>query len=175
MNEKLRANPVHHTTPSTSTVVVARRLVNRSGEACVAPASAATARNHHALVGLRKVVHHFARQFVVNDGSNGDLEDDAFAFATGFVRAFAMASLLRFIFGIKTEVHQSIVALARFHHYVAAVTAIAARRTAARHELLPPEGHAAIAAIACFYSNFCFVNEHKKSNQQLAFGHGKSP
>ena len=34
---------------------------------------------------------------------------------------------------------------------------------AAGHKLLAPEGHAAVAAVAGLYSNFCFVDEHEKT------------
>ncbi len=105
-------------------------------------------------------MHHFTGHLVVDDGSDGHFQDDALALAAGLVGAFAVASTLGFVFGIEAEMHERIVALARLHHHVATMTAIAARRTAARHKLLPPEGHAAVAAIACFDSNFCFVNEH---------------
>ena len=59
-----------------------------------------------------------------------------------------MASALRFVFRIEAEVHQGIVAFAGFHDDVAALAAVAARRAAARDELLPAEGHAAVAAVA---------------------------
>src|SRR5438132_675242 len=56
--------------------------------------------------------------------------------------------------------HQRIMALARFHPDVTAMTAIAARRPATRNVLLPPERHAAVAAIACLHSNFGFIDKH---------------
>ena len=112
---------------------------------------------------MREVVHHLARHLVVDDGSDRHLQHDALALAAGFVGAFAVASALGLVFGIEAEVHQRVVALARLHHHVATMTAIAAGRTAARHKLLAPEGHAAVAAIAGLDSDFCFVNEHGKA------------
>src|ERR1019366_2571778 len=69
-------------------------------------------------------------------------------------------STLGLVFRIETEMDQRIVALARFHPDVAALAAIAARRPAARNVLLPPERHAAVAAIASLHSNFGFIDEH---------------
>ena len=74
-----------------------------------------------------------------------------------------MASALRLVFGIEAEVHQRVVALAGLHDDVAALAAVAARGAAARDELLPAEGHAAVAAVAGFDPDFGFVDEHQKS------------
>ncbi len=108
-------------------------------------------------------MHHFAGHLVINDGPDRHLQHNAFALAAGFVGALAMASALGLVFGVEAEVDESVVAFARFHYHVATMTAVAARRTSARHELLAPKCHAAIAAIAGFHSNFCFVNEHGKT------------
>jgi hypothetical protein len=55
---------------------------------------------------------------------------------------------------------QRVVALRRFHDYVAAPPAIAARRPSAGHKLLSPESHAAIAAVAGLYTDFCLIDKH---------------
>ena len=75
--------------------------------------------------------------------------------------AFAVASALGFVFGIKAEMHERVVAFARFHPDVAALAAVAAGRTAAGDELFAAEGHAAVAAVAGFDSNYGFVDEHR--------------
>src|SRR5208282_1012235 len=69
-------------------------------------------------------------------------------------------SALGLVFWIETEMHERVVALARLHDDVSALAAVAARRTAARNELLPPEGHAAISAVAGLYLNFCLIDKH---------------
>jgi hypothetical protein len=56
---------------------------------------------------------------------------------------------------------ERIVALTRLHDDVATSAAIAAGRSAARHKLLSPERHAAIAAVARLDSNCGFINEHR--------------
>src|ERR1039457_6273784 len=93
--------------------------MSRSSEAGIAATAATAARHHNALVGMGEVMHHFAGHLVVNDGSDGHLQDDAFALAAGFVGTFAMASALALVFGIEAEMHQGVVAFARFHDHVA--------------------------------------------------------
>jgi hypothetical protein len=51
-------------------------------------------------------------------------------------------------------------ALARFHHNVAAMAAVAAGRSAARDKFLAPERHAAITAVTGFYAYFGFIDKH---------------
>jgi hypothetical protein len=51
-------------------------------------------------------------------------------------------------------------AFARFHYYIAAAPAIAARGPATRHKLLPPECHAPIPAATGLYPNYRFIDEH---------------
>src|ERR1019366_7710847 len=147
-----------------SLLVLGGGLMSRSSEASIAATAATAVRHHDALVGMGEVMHYLAGHFVVNDGSDRHIQDDAFALASGFVGNFAMPSALGLVFGIETEVHEGIVAFARLHHHVATMTAIAAGGTAARHKLLAPEGHAAVAAIARLHPDFCFVNEHGKAS-----------
>src|ERR1041385_3061803 len=101
-----------------------------------------------------------ARVRVENDRSNRHLQQNVFPFSSGFVRAFAMPSALRLVLRIESKMNQRVMTLARLHDDVAALTAISARRTAARNKLLPPESDAAISAVACFYANCGFINEH---------------
>src|ERR1700742_5331171 len=55
---------------------------------------------------------------------------------------------------------QSIMALAGFHNYIAASSAVAAGRPAAWHKLFPTKRQTAIAAVAGLYTNRCFINKH---------------
>jgi hypothetical protein len=72
-----------------------------------------------------------------------------------------MASALRLVFGVETEVHQSVVALARFHNDVAAIAAIAAGRPTPRNVLFPTEGETAVTAVPSLYSDCGFIDEHE--------------
>ena len=140
--------------------MLARRLVRRSGKLSVAASAASAARDHDAFIGARKIVNLLARILVENDGAHRHFQDNPFAIATSFLRALAVPSTLGGVFGVETEVHQRIVALARLHPDVAAPAAIASRRPAARNELLPPEGHAAVATVSSLHSNFGFIDKH---------------
>jgi hypothetical protein len=71
-----------------------------------------------------------------------------------------VASTLAFVFRIKAEMDQRIVALAGFHHNVAAAPTIAARRAATRDKLFPAKGHASVATVAAFDPDDRFVNKH---------------
>jgi hypothetical protein len=82
------------------------------------------------------------------------------AVEAGAVGAHAVLSALRLVLGIVAEMDERVVALAGLHDDVAAAAAVAARGSAAGHKLLPPEGHAAVAAVAGLYANFCFIDEH---------------
>ena len=63
------------------------------------------------------------------------------------------------MFGVETELEQRVLVLGGHQVNVAAAAAIAARRAAARDVLLPPEGQAAVAAVAGFHQDARFVNE----------------
>src|SRR5690348_855577 len=99
--------------------MLARSLMGGSLELRIPPATPAATRNHHAIIGRRKVMHPLAGVGVVNNGPHRHLEDHVLAFAPGFIRTLAMAPALRFIFGVKAEMHERIMALARFHNHVA--------------------------------------------------------
>ncbi len=71
-----------------------------------------------------------------------------------------MLAATSFVFGVEPEMNQRVMALARLHDDVAAMAAVAAGRAAAGDKFLAPEGHASIATVASFYSNFNFVQEH---------------
>src|SRR5580698_8444320 len=81
-----------------------------------------------------------------------------------------MPAALSLVFRVEPKVHQRIMAQRRRHKNVAAMPAIAARRPAARDELLAPEGHAAIAAITGLYADSCFINKHFSVSSVLGDG-----
>src|SRR5207248_1665775 len=124
------------------------RLVSRSRKLRVAPASPPATRNHNALVRTREVVNFFSRVVIEHDRSDWDLQHNIFALASRLVRTFAMPAAFRLVFRIEAKMHQRVVAFAGFHDDVAALAAIATRRSAAGNKLLPPEGKTSIAAVA---------------------------
>jgi transketolase N-terminal domain/subunit len=109
-----------------------------------------------------EVVDQFAGGLVVERGADGDLQDDGVAVESGAVGAHAVLAALALVLGVIAEVDQRVVALRADHDDIAAAAAVAARWTAAGHELFAPEGHAAVAAVAGLDANFCFIDEHGK-------------
>src|SRR5207302_3741981 len=93
---------------------------------------------------------------------------DAAALFAGLVGAFPMPPALGFMFGIKAEVHQRVVALAGFHDHIAAASTIAAGGPAPRDKFLTAKGHAAVAAVAGLDPNSCFVYEHENRFPSIA-------
>ena len=71
-----------------------------------------------------------------------------------------MAAAFRLEFAVETVAQQSVVMGRGFQNHIAAMTAIATGRTAARDIFLPAKGQAAIAAVSADYLNFGFVNKH---------------
>ncbi len=141
-------------------LVLARGLVDGGGEVLVAAPAAPALGDDHGLVGGFEVVDQLAGVLVVEGGADGDLEGDGAAVEAGAVGAHAVFAALRLVLGVVAEVDEGVVALRAGHDDVAAAAAVAAGGTAAGHELLAAEGHAAIAAVAGFYANFGFINEH---------------
>src|SRR5579872_4790774 len=112
---------------------------------------------------MRKVVQLFARAFVIKDGSKWHLEHDRLAILPRAVAAFPVPATLRLVLGVEAEMQQRIELIVGHHVHVAAPPAVAAAGTPAGNILLPPEGQAAVAAVACLYVNSGFVNEHRKA------------
>src|ERR1700722_17403033 len=144
----------------TARLMFAWGLVHRCGEASVSAATAPAAGDHKSVVGLGKLENLIGGFVVVDNRSYRDFQNHVTTVPAGFVRTFAMAPALGFVLWIEAEVHQRVVALAGFHDDVATLTAVAAGRSAARNELLPPEGHAAIAPVPGLDSNFGLIDKH---------------
>jgi len=164
--KQLQLQPVGMFFTGASGLVLAGSLMHGSREARVAPSAPSATGNHHALIRCRKVEHLLSRLLVVHNRSDWNLQKHVHAFAAGFVRAFAVASTLRFVFGIETEVDQGVVAFAGFHDHVAALPPIPARRSASRNIFFATKGHAAIASVARLDTNLSLVDEHGSLQKQ---------
>src|SRR5579871_532012 len=114
-----------------SRFVLARRLMDRSGEARIAATAASTASDHEGLIGLRELENFLAGLVVVDDGPDGNLEHYVAAVPPGLVGPFAVPAPLGLMLRIETKMDQRVMALAGFHNDVAALAAVAPRRTAA--------------------------------------------
>ena len=99
---------------------------------------------------------------VINNSSPGNFQQNVCALAPGLVRALAVPPTLGLIFWVEAKMDQRIVALAGFHNDVTALAAVAAGRSSARYELLPPKREAAVAAVPGLDSNCGFIDEHGK-------------
>ena len=71
-----------------------------------------------------------------------------------------MASAFAFVFRVEAEMNERVMALARFHHDVAAAPAVAAGGPAARDKLLPAKSHTTVAPVAGLDPNDRFINKH---------------
>jgi hypothetical protein len=78
----------------------------------------------------------------------------------GTVGAFAVAAAVGFEFTVVAVTQERVVVRIGFEINAAAVAAIAAGRAAARNVFFTPKRDTAVAAVAGFYIDFGFVNEH---------------
>src|SRR5712671_5335097 len=131
--------------PRTPFFMFPRGLVSRGGELCVAASAAAAAADNDAVVRVREIVNDFSRIFVIHDRPDRNFQDDALTIAAGFFGAFTVPPALSAVFGVETEMHQRVVALAGFHPDVATFTAVTAGWSSAWDEFFPPEGHTAVS------------------------------
>src|SRR5579872_4140517 len=136
------------------------RLVSRRGEVLIAPAASAAARDHERIARGCEIVEQFACRLVVDQRPDRNGQLDGMSLAAGLVAAFAVTAALGLVLGIKTEMEQRVVVVARFHDDVAAAAAVAAARTSPRNEFLATERETAVAAVAGLHENSDFVYEH---------------
>src|ERR1700691_399404 len=97
---------------------------------------------------------------IENNGADGNFEYQIIRGLAGAIGAFAMTAAAGFEFAIVTISQQGIVVRIGFDVDVAALAAISARRAAARDVLLPAKRDAAVAAVAGFDGDFCFIRKH---------------
>src|SRR3984885_12463549 len=144
----------------TPRLVLGGRLMGGCSEMLIPAASLATLGDHEPLPGLREIVRHLARGFVVDDSAHRHRNVFARPFAACTLAAFAVPSALGLMLGIKTEMQQRVVVLARHKNHVAATSTVAAAGSAARDKLLPPERKATIATVARLHADSYFINKH---------------
>ena len=71
-----------------------------------------------------------------------------------------MLTALALVFRVEAEVDEGIVALRGDHDDIASATAVAAGGATSGNKFFTTEGHAAVAAVAGFDANSCFIDEH---------------
>src|SRR5882724_1284199 len=147
-------------------LILARRLMPRLREILIPAPTASALGNQHAPAWRRKIGKGFAALRVERQRADGDLQNHVRARVPGAIRALAMPPAIRFEFAVVAIAQERVVVGIRFQIDAAAVTPIAAGRTAARHELLATKRDAAVAAVARLHENFSFVNKHRMTLQE---------
>ena len=142
-------------------LMFSRRLMHRRCESRIPSPTAPATGNRETLVRLRELKNLIAGFIVKNNCPDRNLQDDAVTIASCLIRPFAVSSALRGVFGIKAEMYERVVPLARLHDDVSTLAAITARGSAPRNKLLPPERHAAIPAVPGLDSNFRLIDKHE--------------
>ena len=150
-----------------SELVFTRGLMGRSCEVLVAATASAAFGNDNTIVRRLEVMDQLTGFLIVERGADGDLKDDGFAIEAGAIGSHAVLAALRLVFGVVAEVNERVVLLGADHDDIAAPAAVAARGAAAGDELLTAEGHAAVAAVASFDPNFCFIDEHGRDSEEV--------
>ena len=141
----------------------ARRLMPGLGEVLIAAPAAPALRDQDALARLGQIGDLFARVLIDDDGADGHSQNHVRAGVPGTIRAFAVAAAVGFEFAIVAVAQQRVVVRIRFEVDAAAMAAVAARRSAARHEFFAAKRDAAVSAVAGLHVDFGFVNEHHGS------------
>jgi hypothetical protein len=117
----------------------------------IATAAATAARRAKPLPRLSEIEKLFARIGIVHDGAYGNLKDCVDSRAPMTFGAFPVAATFGAELAIVAIAKQGVVVGICFEVNVTTIAAIPARRSAARHILLPAEGHAAVSAVSAFY------------------------
>jgi hypothetical protein len=77
------------------------------------------------------------------------------------IRAFAMAAAVGLEFSVEAVPQQRVVVRVRLEKDAAAMTAIAAGRSAAGYKFLAAKRHAAVPAVPSLYVDFGFIDKHR--------------
>ena len=129
----------------------------------VAAAAAAAAGDQHAVAVVDQVGHDAALAVLVDGrrhGAGRHQDVEVLAAPPGAVRAFAVAAAVRLELGVIAEGDQGVEVRRGDEVDRAAPAAVAAVGTAARHELLATEAHAAVATVTGGRDDVDFIDEH---------------
>src|SRR5580704_19084427 len=147
----------------TSLFVFTRRLVPGPYEMRVAVSAptASTSSRAESLARLGKIEKLFPGNCLIHDGADRNSENQVSARSPVAVRALAVTSAVGVKFAIVTVAQKRVVVRVRFEVNVTPMPTVSARGAAPRNVLLSAEGHAAVSAVAAFYDDLRFVNEHE--------------
>jgi len=160
IGKQLQLEPVDALFARAAHLMLTRSLMSAGGEVLVAPSAASALGDDDPFVGLGEVVDQFAGFEVVERSADRYLKDNGFAVEAGAIGAHAVLAALGLVLGVEAEVDEGVVALRGFHDDVAAASAVATGGSAPGNKLFAAKGHAAVAAVACFNSDFSFIDKH---------------
>ena len=132
----------------------------------VAAPAPPSARRQKALPVSVKVPKFFCGRVVVHDGPHRQLDNQVLSVLSVPVGSLAVPAAPGDEFAFVTEFQQGVDVLGAFQVNIASPAAVAAARSAARHELLTAKSHAAVSAITACDLDFCFVNKHRKARPE---------
>src|SRR5205823_1174556 len=93
------------------------------------------------------------------------------AFTARTVRAFAVAAALRVVLRVVAQVQERVERIVCDQPHVAAAPALAARRSAARHEFLAPKGRHAVAAVPAPHTYSDAIKKHSRRKSLLVISY----
>ena len=136
-----------------------RRLQRRGGEVHVSQAAPSAFREHPTAPVLAQIGQDFRGVGITHQRSRRHFQHQLRRGVAVLVAAATRLAVLRPVLPLEAEVEQRRQSLVGLEDDVAAVPPVAARRTAARDELLPPEGDGPGATVARLHEDFRFVDE----------------
>ena len=148
VGDQLEPQPDMHLLALLAWVGMARRLVGRRLEMCIAEAAIAASKQHDALAGLGQVRDQGLAVIIDDLRTGRHFQHHVGAVGTGAILALAVAALLCLEMLLVAVVEQRVEIGHALDDHVAAFAAVAAVRATELDELLPPEADAAVAAVA---------------------------
>src|ERR1700722_3555844 len=133
--------------------MLARRLMPRTYKMRIAVSAptASTLLSSPTSSSFRKIEKLFSAVRIENHRAHGDFQHRVFARSSVAVRPFAMPAALCLKFPVVAIAQQRVIVRICFDVNIAAMSAVAAGRAAARDVLLPTKRDAAVAAATRFY------------------------
>ena len=144
-----------------------RRPIGTRSKMPVAATAAAAFSDDGLLAVPRQVGHDLARFFIFYDRSQRNGNQQVFGVSAVLIAAFALSAGLGLEQAAKTKVDEGVDVAVSDENDVAALTAVAAVRSALGDELFMPETAHAVAALAGLYKNSCSVYKHRSPHMKI--------
>ena len=161
VGEQLDLEPEPSAGSRSTEVGAPRGAIGRRGEARVAPATSRPRLDEHALAWMDEVAEDLAAVPIVDHRAQRHAEEQVPARGPVAIGPLAMLATGGVIVAPVVVVEQRAQSGIGLHPHAAAVSAVAAVRTAVRHVLLTPETDAARAPVAALDEDLDLVDEHR--------------